>query len=204
MSIEENGVSTVTTAVTTPAGNYVEVAQTRLQELRQMRDLIPHLVIPATPTATVRLSAVAAVSPAFVELMAVAITNEKVLVRDDDAASPAEMRDLMSYAAALEPFADELEAFAHFVRHSVTAARNRACRQALTTYAIAQRLAREPETAYLAPYVADMRRTLGRTRKSTPEELAQKAAERAAKAAAKVAKAAPRLPAPVTTTQQPA
>ena len=40
---------------------------------------------------------------------------------------------------------------------------------ALTTYALAKRLARRPETADLAPHVADMRRLLKRPRKAKAE-----------------------------------
>jgi len=46
----------------------------------------------------------------------------------------------------------------------------------------AQRLTRLRRTAHLAPYVADMRRALGRVRKASPEAVAQKEAARAAKA----------------------
>ena len=195
MSKIENGVSRdTTTTATDPTGttNFTEDAQARLLDLRLMRDRIPFFVIPADATETSRLSQAASVPPEFVELTAVALTNEKSLVRVDEAASPAQMRIFMSYAEAFSPFADELEAFAKFVRHSVTAARNRAGRQALTTYALAQRLATQPETAHLAPYVADMRRALGRARKLTPEQVAQKEADRAAKAAAKAAEKAAR------------
>ena len=49
-----------------------------------------------------------------------AVTNQKALVREERV-PPAEIRDLMSYADAYSPVADELEALAQFVRHSVTA-----------------------------------------------------------------------------------
>jgi hypothetical protein len=138
----------------------------------------------------------------------VAVTNQKALVREERV-PPAEIRDLVSYADAYSPVADELEALAQFVRHSVTVARNTAGSEALTTYSLAQRLAKMPQHAHLVPYVADMRRALGRGRKLTPEEVAQKATDRAArapkvaKATAKAAKAAAAQPAnPVPTTQQ--
>jgi len=44
----------------------------------------------------------------------------------------------------------------------VSTARNEAGREALTTYALAQRLAKLPATADLAPYVTDMRNALGK------------------------------------------
>jgi hypothetical protein len=187
-----------------PAGNYAETAQERIQELLRWREQIPRFVIPATPDATRRLSTVASVPPIFVELTNVAVANQAVLVRQEGAV-PARVRDLMSYADAFSPLADELEALAHFVRYSVAAARYEAGTEALTTYSLAQRLAKLPQNADLKPHVADMRRALGRTRKPTLEEAAKKAADRAAKAAAKAAKKAAKLlpPAPRSTTQQP-
>ena len=198
-TIEKDG-----SIVPTPTTNYAETAQARLQELRLWREQIPRFVIPPTPDATQRLSPAASVSPEFIELTNVAVTNQKALVREERV-PPAEIRDLMSYADAYSPVADELEALAQIVRHSVTAARNTAGSEALTTYAIAQRLARKPRYAHLAPYVADMRRALGRVKRQTLEEAAQKATERAAKATAKVmakttARTAPILPVKPATT----
>jgi len=174
MSTIEKDVSTVLTT------NYVETAQARLQDLRLWREQIPRFVIPPTWDATRRLVGAASVPPAFIELTNVAVANQNALVRQESI-SPAEIRDLVSYADAYSPVADELEALAQFVRHSVTTARNTAGSEALTTYSLAQRLAKKPRHAGLVPYVADMRRALGRVRKLTPEEAARKAAERATK-----------------------
>jgi hypothetical protein len=190
MSTKETVVSTASAAgsktdptAVPPAIPYTDSAQERLLELRQMRGLIPHLVIPASPRDRSRLSAGASVPRELVELTTVAVTNEKSLVRGESI-PPAEIRDLTAYADAYDPFADELEAFALFVRHSVNAARHQAGLEALTTYALAQRLAKQPATAHLAPYVADMRRALGRFRKLKAEEReARKAARAAARAA---------------------
>ena len=198
MSTNEKDVSTVEAL-----GNYAEAAQERVLELRRWREQIPNFVIPATTDATVRLNSAASVSPAFIELTNVAIANQPVLVRAKGR-TPAQVRDMVAYADAYAPLADELEALAKFVRHSTALARNAAGVEALTTYALAQRLAKQPGNGALVPYVADMRRTLGRGRKPTPEALAQKAAERAAKAAARVAKAAPKaLPPADTTAEEP-
>ena len=157
-----------------------------------MRDSIPHFRTPALRNETQRLSVVATIPPEFVELTAVALANEKSLVRVEGA-SPAEVRDFMQYGEAFLPLADELEALAQFIRHSVAVARSKAGREALMTYALAQRLAKQPDMTYLAPYVADMRRALGRVRKPTPEALARKAAKRVEKEAAKAAKAAAKV-----------
>ena len=177
MKTQEIAVSTEVT----PSINHTEAAQARLQELRQTRELIPYFVIPESRRDRVRLINAASLPPEFVELTTVAVANERSLVRGDGA-TPVEVRDLMAYADAYGPYADELEAFAQFVRHSVTAARHQAGIEALTTYSLAQRLAKRPRTAHLAPYVADMRRALGRVRKLTAEERKLRAEKKAAKA----------------------
>ena len=161
-----------------PSSSHTDSAQALLQELRQMRNLIPHLVIPESQRERSRLNSAASVPPEFVELTVVAVANENALVRGEGA-TPAEVRDFLAYADAYSPFADELEALALFVRYSVTAARHYAGSDALTTYALAKRLAKQPQTAHLAPYVADMRRTLARMRKLSAEERKPRAAEKA-------------------------
>lgn len=137
-----------------------DAAQARLEEVRAIRQQIPNFVIPATAGERRRLARVAAVSPQFIELTTVLVKNNPALMRVGGT-DPAQLRDLMSFAEAYEPLADELEALARFVRHSVVTAKNKAGSEALTTYALAQRLARRPETAELAPHVEGMRRTLG-------------------------------------------
>ena len=178
-------VNTVVSPVTPTS--YAEAAQERVLELRKWRDEIPHFAIPETNDATKRLSPAASIPSEFIELTNVAVTNETALVRGDGATAP-QVRDLVAYADSFEPLADELEALATFVRYSTTAARNAAGSEALTTYALAQRLAKRARYGHLKPAVADMRRALGRINKrSTPEKVAQQLAQRAAKAAARVA-----------------
>ena len=187
----------MTVIITEPptATTHAGAAQQRIQELRRWREMIPHFVMPTSQDETRRLSIAASVPPEFIELTNVVVTNQPALTRNEGT-TPAEVRDLVSYADAYDPLADELEAFAQFIRHSVTAARNLAGSEALTRYALAQRLARQRKTAHLAPYVADMRRALGRRRVS-PEAVAQKAAARAAKRAAKTPPETPPTAEPV-------
>jgi hypothetical protein len=189
----ENGVSTQSAAG--PASSHAETAQERIRELQQWREQIPRFVTPAAAGATRRLTSVASIPAVFIELTNVALANHMPLVRTEGA-TPAQIRDLVAYAEAYAPLADELEALAQFIRYSAATARNAAGSEALMTYALAGRLAKLPATAYLAPYVADMRRALGRGRKPSPEALAQKAADRAAKAAARVARKALPVPTP--------
>ena len=145
--------------------SHTDAAQVLVEQTRAMRQQIPNFVVPTSSKETQRLVSSASVPPEFVELSAVAVKNSLPLVRGGDA-DPAQTRDLMSYAAAYGPLADELEALAQFIRHSIISAKSRAGGQALTTYALAKALAKRPETADLAPHVADMRRALGRTRKA--------------------------------------
>src|SRR5215208_1942083 len=102
---------------------HAETAQLRVAELRQWRDQIPRFAIPETADATRRLSHAASVPAPFIELTNVAVANQTALVRADGT-PPAEIRDLVAYADAYIPLADELEALAQFLRYSATAARN--------------------------------------------------------------------------------
>ena len=176
-----------------PVPNHAEAAQLRVEELRKWRGQIPRFAIPETADATRRLSQAASISPVFIELTNIAIANQAALVRADGMPA-AEIRDLVAYSDAYVPLADELEALAQFIRYSTTAARNLAATESLTTYSLAQRLAKQRRYAHLKPHVADMRRALGKQRKPTAEEAARNAAERAARAAAKVVKTAPPAP----------
>jgi len=144
--------------------SYTDAAQALVQQARVMRQQVPNLVIPLKGDGR-RLAGLASVPPEFVELTAVAVTNSAPLV-SGGGTNPAKARDLMSYADAFSPVADELEALASFVRHSVTAAKNEVGSDALVTYALAKALAKRPATADLVPHVDDMSRALGRKRKA--------------------------------------
>ena len=145
--------------------SHSDAAQALVDQTRAMRQQIPNFVVPSSASETHRLVPPASVPPEFVELTAVAVKNSVGLVRGG-ALDPEQTRDLMTYAAAYNPVADELEALAQFIRHSTLTARNKAGSEALMTYAVAQRLAKRPENADLAPHVADMRRALGLKRKA--------------------------------------
>jgi hypothetical protein len=141
--------------------SHTDSAQARMEELRAFRRAIPNFIIPTSKNETQRLSSAASVPPQFVETTSVAVKNSATLVRPT-ALTPEEIRGLMSYAESYTPVLDEVEALAQFIRHSIAAAKHKAGTDALTTYAVAQQLAKRPEGADLAPYVEDMRRTLGR------------------------------------------
>ena len=166
------------TAAVETAASYTETAQERVNELRAMREAIPKFTIPASPKDRQRLAKAASVPPEFVELAAMALANSADLATGK--LDPVQMRDLMIYAGAYDPVADELEALAHFLRFSTTAARNKAGRAALTVYELAKRLAKTPENADLAPFVADMERALGVRERFAQGRAARRKAEGAA------------------------
>jgi hypothetical protein len=144
----------------------VAAAQAIIAKVRALRDEVPDFTSAASHGDGRLLSAAASVPPGFIERTNVAIVNMPLLGREG-VLDPAVSRDLMTFADAFAPLADELEALASYVRHSVASARHKAGSDALTTYALAQRLAKRPELAVeLAPHVHDMRQALGRRRKA--------------------------------------
>jgi hypothetical protein len=158
--------TTQTDAPATPKPvSHTDTAQAMVEQARAMRQQVPNFVIPTSRSETQRMIKAASVPPEFVELSAVAVKNTTPLA-GGGALPPELTRDLMSFADAFDPVADELEALAQFIRHSTLAARHKAGSGALTTYALAKVLAKRPETADLAPHVADMRRALKFTRKA--------------------------------------
>ena len=145
---------------TTPVMNvHAAAVQERIAEIRGMQSKIPNFVVPKSKDDNRKLVAAASVPRPFVQLTIVTTENSPALVLGGSA-KPEEVRDLLTYADAYEPFAEELEAMAAFVRHSAKAARNKAGQNALMTYEVAKRLAKRPETAYLAPAVESMRHAL--------------------------------------------
>jgi hypothetical protein len=154
-----------TAATTAAPTNHTDAAQALIEKIRAMREEIPNFVFPTSKAERQRLARAASVPPEFIELTAVAVTNSKPLVRGGDA-DPAQTRNQLSMGDAFLPVADEAEALATFIRHSATAAKNKAGFEALTTYELAKRLAKRPETADLAPHVEDMKRALNRGRKT--------------------------------------
>jgi hypothetical protein len=140
-------------------------AQALIAKMRAIREEIPDFTAPRFQGSGRPLSNAASVPAAFVERTAVAVANQPLLVRPD-ALEPAVSRDLMAFAEAYAPLADEMEVVLKFLRHTIISARNIAGEDALVTYTLAQRLAKRAATkAVLAPHVADMRRELGRHRK---------------------------------------
>ena len=147
-------------------------AKALIEKVRALRTEIPNFVIPTPGAETKRLASAARVTPQFVEQTAAAVENNPVLARAGSP-EPDAVRDLVSYAEAYTPLADEMEALLKFLRHSIKAAQHNAGRYALTTYAITQRLAKDRGTADLKPFAAAMKREL-HARKAKPQPAAPK------------------------------
>ena len=146
--------------VTTPETSHLGAAEALIDDIRALKQRVPNFVVPESKRARRQIAAAASVPAQFVDLAALAVRNHEELTRGGNFGL-AQIRDRMSYADAYGPVADELEAMALFVRHSVRMAQNEAGSNALTTYALAKRLAKRPESAALAPHVEDMRIALG-------------------------------------------
>src|SRR4029079_2041353 len=91
--------------------NHSENAQALVGDLRAMRQKIPNFVFPTVKGERRRLTNAASVPAELIELTAVAVKNNAALVRGQSA-GPEGLRDLLSYADAYAPLADELEALA--------------------------------------------------------------------------------------------
>src|SRR4051794_34143558 len=98
---EINMSETVAATGVAASTGHQETAQIRVDELRAMREAIPHLTIPETKGGSARLNAAANVPPEFVELAAMTIRNAEVLVGGP--ADPATMRDLSEFAISYGP-----------------------------------------------------------------------------------------------------
>ena len=158
-----------------PPASHLDAAQTLIDDIRAMKQRVPNFVIPESSNTGRQLASAASLPQQFVDLTALAIRNNEELARGGNFGPP-EMHDMASFGDAYDPVADEFEAMALFVRHSVRAARNKAGSNALMTYAMAKRLAKRPETASLAPHVQDMRIALGARGRKTKSKPAPKPA----------------------------
>ena len=143
-------------------------AKALIEKIRGLKGEVPNFAIPTSKMANRQLTAAARVTPQFVELTVAATETNPPLARAGSQ-EPDAVRDLVSYAEAYTAVADELEAMAGFVRHSIRAAKYKAGRYALATYAVTRRLAKEPETASLQPVATAMKRELHRRKKAQPE-----------------------------------
>src|SRR3981081_1436571 len=96
--------------VTPPATSHKAAAAAIIDEVRGLKDRIPHFVIPESKAARQRLARAASLPPQFIDLTAMATRNNEELARGGGNSGPGQTEDLTSYAEAYGPLADELEA----------------------------------------------------------------------------------------------
>jgi hypothetical protein len=140
--------------------SHTDAAQALIQKIQQIRDAIPNLSIPASPADSRKIAMTSSLSRDFVEETVAATENSNHLAVAGSL-DAAQMRDLMAFAEAYGPVVAQAESLTRFLKHTVNMAKFKTGSQALTTYALTQRLATKTETAYLRPIVEAMRQKLG-------------------------------------------
>ena len=93
-------------APTSEQTSHSQTAQARVEEIRAFRQKIPNFVFPTSKGDGRKLVSAATVPPQFIELTAVAVKNSAALVRGGSP-DPDALRDLIAYADAYGPVADE-------------------------------------------------------------------------------------------------
>ena len=159
MTSNDNNKQATSAAETAPPENmYTDSAAAMVDRIHAMQADIPKFSIPSERNSTQRLASVSSVPLQFVEKVATLVKDKPFLTGDDT--GPAKLRDLLAFAAAYAPVADEMEALAGGLRHTIRDTLNEAGASALTAYEVAKRKARRAAAADLLPHIADMKRLL--------------------------------------------
>jgi hypothetical protein len=161
MSTKNSGTidETETNAGTPATSTHVDGAGAMIAELHAMQERTPMFSFPTERNSTQKLSTAASVPRAALDKVVAMVETEPSLSASQ--IGPDELRDLVAFASAYGPVPDEMEATAYGLRHTVTAALNKAGSVALIVYEVAKRQSRRPESAHLRPHVADLKRLLG-------------------------------------------
>lgn len=132
-----------------------------LQKLRDLREAIPGFTPESNEGRNSPIRPKASLPNEFLMAASAAVdsSNALKLATQFDTES---VREAVDFTQAFESVADEAEAFAKGIRHTIAIRRAAAANDALQAYDIAKGLARKPEGASLASHITDMRRTLGR------------------------------------------
>jgi len=132
-----------------------------LGDIRSLREKIPGFTQPQSSQAARRIIANAAVPDGFLESVSVAVQSSPSL-KDASAVDPEAVRDVIRFSAAYAPVAEELEALARAVRHTISVKRAETAQSSLAAYDLAKGLARKTDGADLVPHIAEMRKNLNR------------------------------------------
>ena len=138
-----------------------EAAARVLEKIRNLSKDVPGFAQPKSKKVARSLVASASLSDSFLETVAVAIQSSPDLA-SASRVDPNEVRDAIRFAAAYGAVADELEAFARGVRHTINIKRSAAVQGSLAAYDLAKGLARSSDGAALVPHIAEIRKTIKR------------------------------------------
>ena len=157
--------------------SHTEKAFRQLEVLRTMQGTIDGFVMPPIPMDSRSRPRGHSLLPVqFFVSFAVAMESSPQLVAALKGAgitlTSAEIRDMLRYAEAYLPLADELERFARGIRYSVALRRASVGRVASAAYLVAQGLNLLDDASLPVPEVASMKRSFGSRRRKTAEPAA--------------------------------
>jgi hypothetical protein len=104
---------------------------------------------------------------AFLNAVAVALDASETL-RNATGLTAAVMRDAIAFRNAYQGLADQLTLYGNGLRHTIAATLAVVGNAGLRAYEIAKAMNRASDRELLIPHIADMRRTLGKSRPSLP------------------------------------
>ena len=135
-------------------------ARSVIEKIRAVQESIPDFQ-PATANSGRHLVPTATLPNTFIEAACAAVDASPEL-RSAVKVNPDEARESLAFSMAFEPAAEEAEALARGIRHTIAVRRARAGDAALHTYDVAKSLARRGDGANLTPHVTAMKHGLGR------------------------------------------
>lgn len=161
--------------VDTPVSHETHVRDLLIQ-LQAMRVSIPKLVFLPQPVAR-KMVAAASVPDRFLDKIA-AFVEQNAEFQSTPKLPIASFRDVITFTAAYEQLATELEQFARSVRDMVLQERHDVAQEALRVYRVATTYNRAADRTELVPHVSHLREALGREpRTRTNEEPAPPATD---------------------------
>ena len=143
------------------------LAQAVIDKIRAIQTSIPDFQ-PANATSGRHLVPTATLPNTFIEAACMAVESSPELSSAAKIDS-AEAREALAFSMAFEPVADEAEALARGIRHTIAIKRAKAGDAALRTYDVAKSLSRRTEGSSLTSHVTAMKHGLGRGGRRAPK-----------------------------------
>lgn len=156
-----NAMATRRSAVVSSPVSHSAAVSVVLEKIRALREDIPGFTQPQNRAAAQRLIANASLPDDLLETVSVAIQSSPALASASNVKAE-DVRDTIRFAAAYGAVADEAEAFARAVRHTINVRRAETAQACLVVYDLAKGLARKVEGADLVPHILDIRKTIKR------------------------------------------